>query len=424
MKRILWLLGILLPVFCCAQQSVLEKSGKKPAWVTNLESGFLTGTGKGATVQDAQAQALLQVKAQIVSSVADRVVSTSTLETRELTVDDVSTQLQSFSGLIQSQSGKQDFLTGVSAVRIAGQYWEKIQDKSTKSVWYQCYIKYPFSTFELNGLVDEFKKKDQELTDELTKALTMLETFQSVENIKDARSMLTMLEQVFVDERKVKARAGVEKSDALLSSVVIRDEGSTTGYLRYALYIANRRISAAVRPVVSAPCAIIEDRKTGTEICEIRYRYDECYGDTDAKIKLVYNFGGAKTERLFYFDVNEGKAKVAVTGTIRFSEGTIEGEKMLNARCAFEVQSAFSSPCELTSVRFEWKGFSVDLPLDVKIAGKGLHPVSVIIPQLPMAIVSTVLNPEQLLNGSLLYRSEEGKEMMVRLYQRTYITSW
>lgn len=410
-----------------AQSSVVEKSGKKPGWPYQLEKGFIVGIGNASTIQLAKENAMLNVKAQIVTSVADNITSSSELKNAEITSDNVAKSFQSYSDVITSKSGKQDYLIGVSQANIAEIYWEKLLDKKTKETSYQYFIKYPFNSYDLLKLVTDFKEKDQQMTDELQKALDMLDNFKSIEDIKESQSVLASLYQVFIDQRKTKAKVGLEKCSSLLESVLIQNEGSTLGAVRYGLYINQRRITAASKPVVSTECAIIEEKKLGGEICELAYRYDECYADAGNKIKVSYSFGNGKTDKLFFFDITENKADINLVGSIRIGEGTVEGDVVLNAKCKVELKSKFDSPVIVSNINFEWKEYGVvcDIPMNETLTGKGLHDIEFIIPRLPLASVSTLTHPNNKINGFISYSSANGSQMnKIRIYQKDYITAW
>ncbi|GAB1414795.1 hypothetical protein MASR2M117_02010 [Paludibacter sp.] len=427
MRKSYLLFLLLLSVSLFSQVKVLESSEKKkPKWTTEIERDFILGIGKAADMKVAQENAMQQIKAQIVSSVADNVVSSSELKTTEITVDKISKQFQSFSGTISTRSAQQDFLQGISIVNVKESYWEKLQDKNTKEIYYQYFLKYPFNSWDLEKLVAAFKLRDKELTDELNATLDRLNTFKSIEELRECKSILIGLEQYFVDQRKVKAQVGVEKSLQLLNSVILRNEGSTLGTLKYALYIDNRIITFSARPTIMTPCAVVEDKRFGTEICQLKYRYDECYGDVDNKIFISYNIPeGKKAENTFYFDINENKVELQIIGVIRITPGSIEEESVRNAVCKIELVSKFDNPATVTNVVLEWKqyGIVIDVPVNQTIQGKGTHILEFNIPSIPMAQVSTMLNPENKVNGYVNYTSGTSNQK-IRIYQKDYITSW
>ncbi len=410
-----------------AQVSVVEKSGKKLGWHYQLEKGFIVGIGNASTIEMAKEKAMLNMKAQIVTSIADNITKSSELKKVETTNDNVAKSFQSYSDIITSKSSKQDYLVGISQANISEIYWEKLFDKKTKTTSYQYFIKYPFNTFDLEKLVQDFVEKDNQLTMELENALKSLENFKSIEEIKESQSILTSLFQTFIDQRKAKAKIGIEKCSSLLESVIIQNEESTLGVVKYGLYIQQRRITTASKPVISSECAIVENKKLGGEICLLRYRYDDCYADSDNKIKVSYSFGTGRTDHLFFFDITENKADLNLIGTIKIVEGTIDGDAILNTKCKIELISKFDSPVNVNNITFEWKQYNVvcDIPLNETITGKGIHAVEFLIPRLPLTSISTVTNPENKVNGAISFTSANGKQTnKIRIYQKDYITSW
>lgn len=75
MKKYLLLVVVLIATagIGLSQDKVIQKSGKQPKWVNNLEKDYIITVGRGATSQEAQQNALTMVKERIVSSVAENV---------------------------------------------------------------------------------------------------------------------------------------------------------------------------------------------------------------------------------------------------------------------------------------------------------------------------------------------------------------
>ena len=71
------LIAILFSMALIAQYSVQEKSGKKPDWTMSMEKNFIVGIGNGVAIEDAKENAMVNVKAQITTAVADFISSTS-----------------------------------------------------------------------------------------------------------------------------------------------------------------------------------------------------------------------------------------------------------------------------------------------------------------------------------------------------------
>lgn len=429
MKRILFFLcTVIFPLSLLAQYSVTEKSGKKPDWTMSMEKGFIVGIGNGTAVEDAKENAMVNVKAQITTAVADHISSTSVSKTTEITANKLNELYQSFSNVITTQSGKRDYLQGVSASNVVAFYWEKLTDKQTKAVKYQYFVKYPFSQFDLDDLVEDFRKKDGLLTEEMEKALGLLTTYTTVEELIQCQSQLSKLEAIFIDERKSKCQVGIERAKALLASTYLADAGSELGKVRYSIKIGDKIVRCARIPVINSQCAKIQDRRLGIEVCEISYLFDECYDEPGNNVKVSYTLGNTRPEKMFYFDIAETKAELMISGNIRIMGGDVVGDKVTNAVCVIPIKSKFDSPCAVTNLKLEWKesGIVLDLPVSETFTGKGQHDLKVTIPnELPISKISNAIKPVKQLNGSILYNSvKTGKASSIRIYRFDYTTGW
>lgn len=429
MRRLqFFLCALILPVSLLAQYSVADKSGKKPDWTMSMEKGFIVGIGNGTAIEDAKENAMVNVKAQITTAVADYISSTSVSKTTELTANKLNELYQSFSNVITTQSGKRDYLQGVSASNVVAFYWEKQVDKQTKAAKYQYFVKYPFSQFDLDDLVQDFRQKDQQLTDEMNKVLALLDTYTTIEELIQCQSQLSKLEQIFIDERKSKCQVGIERCKALLASAYLADAGSELGKVRFSMKIGDKVVRCARVPVITSQCAKIEDRRLGIDVCEIAYRFDECYDEPGNNVKVSYSLGNTRPEKMFYFDVAETKAELMLSGNIRIMGGQVVGDKVTNAVCIIPIKSKFDSPCAVTNLKLEWKeaGILLDLPVTETFTGKGQHELKVTIPnELPVSKISNAVKPAKQLNGSILYNSvKTGKGAAIRIYRFDYSTGW
>ncbi len=429
MKKIVFFLcTVIFPLTLLAQYSVSDKSGKKPNWTMSMEKGFIVGIGNGVAVEDAKDNAMVNVKAQITTAVADFISSTSVSKTTELTANKLNELYQSFSNVITTQSGKRDYLQGVSASNVVAFYWEKLVDKQTKAVKYQYFVKYPFSQFDLEDLVQDFRAKDAALTEEMDKVLILLDTYTTIEELIQCQSQLSKLEAIFIDERKSKCQVGIERCKALLASAYLADAGSELGKVRFSIKIGDKVVRCARIPIINSQCAKIQDRRLGIDVCEISYLFDECYDEPGNNVKVTYSFGNTRPEKMFYFNITETKAELMISGNIRIQGGDVVGDKVTNAVCVIPIKSKFDSPCAVTNVKLEWKelGIILDLPVTDTFSAKGQHDLRVTIPnELPISKISNAVKPVKQLNGSILYNSvKTGKSSAIRIYRMDYTTGW
>ena len=74
-------------------------------------------------------------------------------------------------------------LKGISLNKVSDFYWEKIQNKKTKEITVAYHVKYPYSEAELQKLIREFNKKDQEMTSKLNGIVNNIDDIKSIELI-------------------------------------------------------------------------------------------------------------------------------------------------------------------------------------------------------------------------------------------------
>jgi hypothetical protein len=278
---------MLLPVLLVAQDKVVESSGKMPAWAKNLaEPQHIISMGTGATLSDAQQQALLLVKQEIVRGVAEKVVATSSLSTEDYGSEVASTYRQS----LTTKAAKVPYVQGISSSRIAEFYWEKLQKKSDKKLYFRYYVKYPFSTAQQGKLLAEFREREAQRAEQIAQLSAGVDSVSSVEAIGAALSELSLLREADPDDREPVAVAA--RYTALYSRIVVADEGSTLGEIRYSLRLGERLIRCAAKPHVQAGCTTITDMRIGSSINTLLYTYDGCYRDEENFVEVRYTFGG------------------------------------------------------------------------------------------------------------------------------------
>ena len=186
MKRLLLILFLSpIAIACVAQTKVVESSSKrKPGWINGLEKDYIITSGSGSTVQEAQQNALNMVKEQIVSSVAENVQTTSEMKVEENTVNKVSTYLEKFATTTTTTSGPVPFLQGISLAKVEEFYWEKTENKANRSVRFEYHLKYPFPRTEIWKLVEEFKKRDVEMTKQLDDLFAAADNISNIDDIE------------------------------------------------------------------------------------------------------------------------------------------------------------------------------------------------------------------------------------------------
>ena len=153
-----------------AQFKVVEKSTKKaPAWYQQMAADYLIVSAHEPTLEEAQAACLQEVKKQIIQAVAQNITfSESSILNQKLEGEDITEFVDIYSSNTDVKAATVPFIQGISLSKVEDFYWEKLQNKKTKEIYYNYSIKYPFSQLELKKLVRDFEKRDKQYEAQLT----------------------------------------------------------------------------------------------------------------------------------------------------------------------------------------------------------------------------------------------------------------
>ncbi|MGL4956197.1 MAG: hypothetical protein ACRC9X_03360 [Bacteroidales bacterium] len=285
MNRIFFILSLLLTIASLkAQDKVIECSGKKPNWARDLtELNYLVMQGDASSLTEAQQKSLLLVKQEIVRSIAEQVISSSTrlLQEKQREVS------ESYTQNISAKANKVPYVQGISLAQIESFYWEKIQDKSTQNIFFRYYIKYPFGVEQLTKLVAEFRAEDKKITQRINTLEFELEQVETLEQIDAAIDEIGDLIRYVEDFRKVRANSLLGRYRTLFESVDITELENKLGEVTYQLMIGDRAVSTIRKPIIKNGCATILQ----TTLRTITYSYDGCYSDIENFIELHYRLG-------------------------------------------------------------------------------------------------------------------------------------
>lgn len=411
-----------------SQDKVIEKSGKQPKWVNNLEKDYIITVGRGATSQEAQQNALTMVKERIVSSVAENVKAKTEIKKEEANYNNnISVFLEKFASQTTTESGKVPFLQGISLSKVEEFYWEKLQSKD-KVVYFYYHLKYPFPEFELQKLVSDYKMRDAELTKQLEDLNAQAETVETVEQIEKNISELKVLTDYFMDGRKNQAELAIARYQSLLSSIELVEVESNPGELKYTLRLGTRTISTVKKPFTKSECARVTSTINNQDNWVIKYDYANCYEDPENNILVKYRFGNSDVQKKFYFDISANKASIFVNEPFHFTT-TTKGESTIDASLLdLTVVSKYEAAFTIEKIIIEFKGLTPIIidGINQSFSGKGNHNLKLNISQ-PIKIAETTSIGKNLafLSGYIHFKSNAtGEVKTYRIYNHTYTTDW
>lgn len=430
MKKFLLLAVALISVvgLSLAQDKIIQKSGKQPKWVNNLEKDYIITVGRGATSQEAQQNALTMVKERIVSSVAENVKAKTEFKKEEANYNNnISVFLEKFASSTTTESGKVPFLQGISLSKVEEFYWEKLQGKDKKEYFYY-HLKYPFPEFELQKLVSDYKMRDNELTRQLEDLIAQADNVESVEQAEKNIGELRVLTDYFMDGRKDQAGLGITRYNSILNSIELVEMDRNLGELKYYLRLGTKTISTVKKPFTKSECARVTSVINNQDHWVVKYDYANCYEDPENNILVKYRFGNADVQKKFYFDIAVNKPNIFVKDPFHFLAIT-KGESTADASTVdITVQSVNDAPFTIEKVVIEFKGLTPIIidGINQSFTGKGNHSLKLNISQpIKIAETTTAGKTISLLSGYIHFKSNStGEVKTYRIYNHSYTTDW
>jgi len=430
MKKYLLLVVVLIVTagIGLSQDKVIQKSGKQPKWVNNLEKDYIITVGRGATSQEAQQNALTMVKERIVSSVAENVKAKTELKKEEANYNNnISVFLEKFASSTTTESGKVPFLQGISLSKVEEFYWEKLQGKDKKEYFYY-HLKYPFPEFEMQKLVSDYKMRDNELTRQLEDLVAQAESVETVEQMEKNIGELRVLTDYFMDGRKNQAELGITRYNSLLGSIELVEVESSLGELKYSLRLGTKTITTVKKPITKSECARITSTINNQDHWLVKYDFSNCYEDPENNILVKYRFGSTDVQKKFYFDIAVNKASIFVNVPFHFTT-TTKGETTVDGSILdLTVVSKYDAAFTIEKIIIEFKGLTPVIldGINQSFSGKGNHNLKLNINQsIKIAETTTAGKNLSLLSGYIHFKSNAtGEVKTYRIFNHSYTTDW
>lgn len=290
-----------LPTFAGNNEKVVDKSGRQPKWVFSTGKDYITVSAEGADIQSAKDKAMTQVKKQILSSIAESVQSSSSINTREQGVNGKYNILEEYNNLVETKGALIPFLSEVSEAKVEEYYWEKL--KRGKSYVYRYHIKYPFNQFDLMRLSDEFLTHEREINqklddfskDNFTSYNSVEEMIQRVQEVRMLRASL--MEQ---DPRRATCQNIEKVYNGYLKTIVIRQLSINRQQLVFAPFYGEKQLTTTIQPKLESNCLNDMQFVPQNGKCIVTYDYQtSCYDGEQNDITVTLNIAGNKVKNTF-----------------------------------------------------------------------------------------------------------------------------
>ena len=307
MKKILIIaLGLMLPLCTFAQKKgfkLVEKSGDKPEWVgKGSVKDYIIVQSDKPTLEEAKADAMQKVRAEIASSVATNVVRTVNSYTQKTVEGTNASTNATMSIESTSKIAKMPAIQGVSITK-ADTYHEFFKNKKTGEEYYNLYVKYPFSRFDLVELVTAYEKHEKEIDDRIANYEDGLNNIESVEQVDDAITALgALVKEVGPEDARVDRISGItNRYIAIYDNIIMDIVSNVPGKLTIRLVYNGNVITTSQKPRVSSNCATQFTVRSEDDNMIINYNSDYCYAQDDNYVEIRFRFGSKFVKEKAYF---------------------------------------------------------------------------------------------------------------------------
>ena len=307
MKKLLIIaFAILLPVCGFAQKKgfkLVEKSGDKPEWVgKGSVKDYIIVQSDKPTLEEAKADAMQKVRAEIASSVATNVVRTVNSYTQKTVEGTNASTNATMSIESTSKIAKMPAIQGVSITK-ADTYHELFKNKKTGEEYYNLYVKYPFSRFDLVELVTAYEKHEKEIDDRIANYEDGLNNIESVEQVDDAITALgALVKEVGPEDSRVDRISGItNRYIAIYDNIIMDIVSNVPGKLTIRLVYNGNVITTSQKPRVSSNCATQFTVRSEDDNMIINYNSDYCYAQDDNYVEIRFRFGSKFVKEKAYF---------------------------------------------------------------------------------------------------------------------------
>jgi len=412
-----------------SQEKVIEKSKRKrPDWVHSTQKDYIITTGRGKTIDEAKDNVVSEIQTEIVNSVAIYVKSESEISIENINKNNVINTIEKFKNKSTVETADIPSLKGISLTKVDDFYWEKFRDKKTKEITVAYHVKYPYSEAELQKLISEFNKKDQEMTSKLNGIVDHVDDIKSIEEISTNIKELQHLLDYFIDmQRKEKTNMGIARLKEMLKSIELVPIENNLGVLKYAFKIGEKFYSSSKKPKYkNSECVTITSKTSKGHEQIIKYTYEDCMEDEKNKITVKYRFSNTKVEKTFYFDVTSNMVGAYIRGDIIMKAGDSDADNVNSFKCDITLVSKYDAAFIVDKIILKWPNLP---PVSVsninkEFSGKGTHNLSVDINQ-QIDKMKTSSKNKPSVDGTIFIKSKStGETKRSKFYGQNVETDW
>lgn len=344
-----------------AQFKVVEKSAKKaPVWYQKMVEDYLIVSAHEPTLEAAQAACLEEVKKQIIQAVAQNITfAESSNMNQKLENDEITEFVDTYSSSTDVKAATVPFVQGISLSKVEEFYWEKLQDKKTKQVYYDYSIKYPFTRLELKKLVKDFETRDKKYEAQLVELENHLNEIESLEDIQASILKIDPLDEYFFDSMRKKRVSSLRQSYKQLYNM-ISIQGNTTRFGEYEchLVLQGNPIAISTMPKLKSNCAsqLAARSEDGGKTIRILYDAADCLETEENFVEATFRLNNKPVSHKFYIDVKGQKMTVMPEGKVYLTAEAETDSTLTNVKVRMTLNSRYANSFTVQNIALEVPG--------------------------------------------------------------------
>ena len=307
MRRLLVIaLSLVLPLCACAQKKgfkLVEKSGPKPEWVgQGSVKDYIIVQSDKPTLEEAKSDAMQKVRTEIAASVATNVMRTVNSYTQKVVEGNESQTNATMSIESTSKIARMPAIQGVSITK-ADTYQELFRNKKTGEVYYNLYVKYPFSQFDLVELVTAYELHEKEIDDKIKGFEDGLDNIESFEQIDANILALNALEGEIgaEDARTITIEGIVKRYNKIYDNIIVDVVNKSKNKVTVRLVYNGNTIATSQKPRTSSNCATQFTVKSEGDNTVINFDSEYCYDQDDNYVEVRFKVGPKFAKEKIFF---------------------------------------------------------------------------------------------------------------------------
>ena len=169
-------------------------------------------------------------------------------------------------------------------------------NKKTKESYYDYYILYPFSQFELQELIDEYNAQEKAYNDKIDAYRNSLPEVNDIDKLlSDINDMKTLLKEFDeADSKYGKLKNAISQYEKNISNIYIEVLENENGKLVIQLKHDEKVMKTKSLPQLRSECARDFSKKHNGDKIELTFNTFDCYEQDDNYVEIRFTFGKKK----------------------------------------------------------------------------------------------------------------------------------